>query len=976
MNILRDLRWSVVTALLCPLGLAAIGCSSDGATPRAPDGGEHGDASAHPDGGAPYAGDAHVPEAFEEALPSSDALPNRRHDDVVAGYENLPDTQRHARVGDRVYTLARNTGLTIVSAADPMQLTSLGHYRHLTGAPYELDVRGDVAIVLQNELAQHVEVASGLSGWVKTGKLLMLDVKDPGAIQLLAQADVPGQIVFTHFTADTLYIVSKQDGLCWGCVADEPGYSVFSFDLRPAERAKQRAALHFAQPLAAVAHSERRLYIASPDGDTTSIQVVDISAADGALTRGARLSAPSGIDSATLIDERDDVLRVVAPTRGDIHTRQPSRVATYRIDSSQALELLGDETLDVSLGEPVRQARFAGQRGYLALASALVVFDVSDPATPKVVGQQALAGTIQSIEPLGERVLVLHYGERLTLSLLNVADPTEIATLSSVDLPPPEVDITGLPLHVSTENNLIFAPGAPRPDVPWSWAWQGGPISGYSHVVAFANDQLSSRGSVWTGSRRPIVRDDQLLGASETELALFELQTSPSLSSRFAVSRNLVKAAHVGEDRVLRANRDVGLDTTNALELTSLGQLEDFQTADTTLPSRVLTGMDGGGLANMSVRGDRIFGERSHWDEPTSSWGSMVIAMDAADLSMPTVGRTAWGEQDWDTHLPAYWQITQDPYLWRDTFALKLEWEITDEPRRHHTRARVIDLRDISAPSATAVELPDSNDFYQEAVVSGAVLLASRRETRAAGARGAIFAQRVDLSDPSAPETRAALAVPGVVLHYDAQHQRALTLQTVSVQADDLSDAACDKRFVTREPGACNGYTQHIHLVDLSGAEARIADSFALGEHEWVAAVSGSDEAVFVAVGRRGYFVPGSAEVTCDGACKEREPVELLSLRGFGDGDELEVGRLSLAAAAEGGAGGAWGVVGLRAFGQRVLLLRDGCYAAVVDAADARAPKLVQVTPVRGPVKEVDIRGDSALLTFAHWGVQALDLTP
>jgi hypothetical protein len=98
----------------------------------------------------------------------------------------------------------------------------------------------------------------------------------------------------------------------------------------------------------------------------------------------------------------------------------------------------------------------------------------------------------------------------------------------------------------------------------------------------------------------------------------------------------------------------------------------------------------------------------------------------------------------------------------------------------------------------------------------------------------------------------------------------------------------------------------------------------------------------------------------------------LLSVSGFGAG-ELQVGRLTLEAAADGGAGGGWGVVGLHAFGKRTLLLRDS-YAAFVDATDVLEPQIIKVEPLRGPVKEIDIRDGKAHLTLDFWGLQSIDL--
>jgi hypothetical protein len=969
--------------------VAANGCESSAAEPE----------PGKP--GKPHEPD--MPASFEVARPSDEATPLRSRDRPGELELILAEAELIQLEGDRLYALSRNTGLAVIDVEDPKRLALIGRYRELSGLPFELQVRAGVAILILTDWAQRVEVAEGRQGWVKTSKVVALDVEDVAAIKPLSGFDVPGSIESAHFTGNTLYTVSRQDVQCWGCDQSGPTFGVVSLDIREPQSIRKLDELRYTDRSGlgswsrAVTVSNQRMYIGRPESDdarsTSLLQVIDISDPNGDLVEGALVKTASRISSRDQLDEYQNVLRVVGRTSGDIHDSVRPRLETFEIVSSREFRRLAEIALELSFNESMRSVHLDGSRGYVTTYSSQHphMFDLSDPAHPKQVGQLDMSGPPLGLKPHGDRLLALEPKSDnetgvLRLALFDVSDLRAPKLLSSVDFNGASTDssqerrLDNL-FQISSENELVFVPGAEPARESGSSSLNDG--LGGLQIVDYSDDRLSSRGSVWSGTKRALVHRGHVLTASENEVAAFDISQPDTLalSSRLVLSRPLIKAARLDDGKVVRMNQRAGLDTEDVLEFASLAQAEDFHEQHSVISLAELGNGEATNFDELHVVGSKLFAEGVYWDEPTFSWGSMVVSVDAAGPASRVVSRATWGAEDWQKYKPGtpYGTIGRSTMFWGTDVAARLEWNSNIKEGEMAMRARVVDLRDSHPLRAVVVPLPSSGTIYPGAVLDGTMFVTSRIEPVEATSDAEVYAQRIDLSDPSAPVVLPAVNVPGLVIHYDQQTERALTLDIQRVVVENISSEACAARFASHEPGDdlvqrdCTGYTQRLHLVDMRDDRARVEDTFELKEHEWVAAVSAGDGVVFVALGSGGYFAPGSGAITeCEGLCSEREPVELLSLSGFGAG-ELRVGRLSLEAAAEGGAGGGWGVVGLQAFGKRVLLQRDS-YAAFVDATDVLRPQITKVEPLRGSVKEIDIREDTALLTMDFWGLQSMDL--
>ena len=132
---------------------------------------------------------------------------------------NVP-TSAAATFGDGLLSLA------VIDAANPSALALLGRYREITGSPFEMYLRGDVAILMFSGWSQYEKGADGSYAYVSTSKVVALDVANPAAIKQLGSFDVPGSISDSRIVGNVLYVVGYEDGYCWRCEQAKPRSSI------------------------------------------------------------------------------------------------------------------------------------------------------------------------------------------------------------------------------------------------------------------------------------------------------------------------------------------------------------------------------------------------------------------------------------------------------------------------------------------------------------------------------------------------------------------------------------------------------------------------------------------------------------------------------------------------------------------------------------------------------------------------------
>jgi hypothetical protein len=454
--------------------------------------------------------------------------------------------------GNRLYALSKFGGLAVVDITNPDQMKLLGRKR-IDGMPFEMYVQNGRAFVMLNEFGRWVQDATSVYGqWVQTSEILAFDVTNPAAIAEVSHFDVPGTIADSRMVGEAAYVVTYENGYCWGCQTT-PATIVTSFNMAGAIAKSDQ--LVFSSPnqnysawQRSVSATNERLYIAGPEwnwspNSTTArsvIQVVDITDPTGKLKKGADVPVAGQINSRWQMDEYAGVLRVVSQFGngwvGPNGTINP-RVQTFTVTSASQITPLGSTELILPMPEQLRSVRFDGVRGYAITAQRtdpLFTIDLSNPALPKQAGELAMPGWIFHMEPRGDRLIGFGYDDtamgqaNLAVSLFDVSDLAAPTMLKRVSFGsgwsqlPEDQDRIHKAVRILDEQGLILVPFASYGR--WNNEKCEGPQSGIQ-LIDFSRDDLGLRGIApqWGMPRRAFVANGRLLAMSDRNVTSFDI---------------------------------------------------------------------------------------------------------------------------------------------------------------------------------------------------------------------------------------------------------------------------------------------------------------------------------------------------------------------------------------------------------------------------------------------------------------------
>jgi hypothetical protein len=813
---------SLARIAFCALLVALAGCGGDG-----------GD------------GDQQPPRSFESDLP--DELRYREPPRDAGGEPAFgPDQADTSRMieeadivqvaNDRLYALSRYGGLHVIDVSAPAQLQWLGSYRGSPSAePFEMYLRDGVAFVLYGSYGRYEQRESGDGYvWVQSSELVVLDASDPSDIERLGSFSVPGAISDSRIVGDVLYLVSYQNGSCWGCTQNEPLTSVVSLDVSDPREVEQVDELMYADDDNAWGWNRRsihvtteRMYVAGieygPNEPTgSSIQVIDISDPSGELTEAAVIDAEGQISSRWQMDEHEGVLRVVSqPPAWDL--QKPPVVQTFRIVSSQEITPLGRAELALPRPEQLQSVRFDAERAYAITfqrTDPLFTIDLSDPGNPVQRGALEIPGFVYHMEPRGERLIGLGFDQgnvegAVTVSLFDVSDLAVPSMLSRVNFGgdwaslPEDQDRIHKAFRVLPELGLILVPHS-----GWSQARCGQNRSGVQLVdYDVTGDALALRGAVPVRgeARRALVHDARLLTMSDERVESYDLadRDQPELLDGVALTRNVARMVPLASGAVARISHDYWSSRSLLLDFVGAGEVENPQPGEGELDLGELVRPSGDQcsayvwLQDAFAMDDRLLlaYRAEQWGSPevkASIAGLLVV--DASDPEQPELlSNVDWGFADeyfwfdgfYDYGLPGTRKAVAST---GDAVAI-LEASYGGGMSRR--RLRVIDLRDPSDPGATVIELPAPGGQGGLLVDGDTVIASHYEETEDGVAR--FYLDRFDLSDPSDPVQLPPINVPGTVLWADFGLGRALTADLVRQPPERIAHDECFERYATYE---------------------------------------------------------------------------------------------------------------------------------------------------------------------------------
>jgi len=908
--------------------------------------------------------------------------------------------------GDRVYALSAYGGLVVVDAANPDQgLPVLGRYR-MHAQPFEMYVDGGQVFVMTNDYGSYdYDEASGGYTWHSSSRLLALDTSDPARIVSRGEFELPGTIQDSRRVGDALYLVTFEDGWCWGCEENQPRTVVTSLDVSNPAQVQQVDQLVFADQTEdewdwsgprSVSSTDERMYIGGIEYDDwesahSIIDVVDISDPGGALVRGTSVEVAGQIQSRWQMDEHEGALRVISQPwawRSDA----PPTIETFSVASASEIEPLASVAMTLPRPETLQSVRFDGPRAYAITfeqTDPLFAIDLADPAAPQQRGELEIPGFVYHMEPRGDRLLALGYDQSnpdgsINVSLFDVADLDQPALLS-------RVAFGGDWASFAEDQNRIHKAFTILDDlglvlVPFSgWDYSGvegedaewacGLYNSGTQLVDWTEDTLVRRGVAPSNgqSRRALVHRDRLLTMSDKSIQAFDIadRDAPTLASQVALAANVNTVAAEG-DIVVRLSQDWATSET-AIEVVAAA---DPETAEP-LGRLVLAEVSDEFECNRSWPVDLFV--HDGWAylvrETYDSNGSRMV-LDTIDVHEPAAPTWIGAidlpfQRGWGGYYYGFGSQSQERSVVLHDQALVFTTNepvyAGDEYVGTNARLEVVDLSAPDAPvHAGSLERPQGLSHGDLQVQDDTLISWHIRAVEGDVSKVRFYFDRFDVSSPAAPSASPAVNVPGQAIAYDADRGRVVVVgfDVETITATDEECWAHPQQWGWGSDGSgCTIAHRPLHLLSLASDGATLLDSLDVeGEEGRLSNVVSSGGRVFAMISEGGYYglVEGDG-----GTGAVQLPTDELAVVTGQDADTLqEAARVPLSQ------GGGWSWMA-GAAGANALFISDRGLG-FVDASEPAEPRVTVVPTYGWGCYQPRIVGEMVYCPMYEYGLQAV----
>jgi hypothetical protein len=908
--------------------------------------------------------------------------------------------------GDRVYALSAYGGLVVVDAANPDQgLPVLGRYR-MHAQPFEMYVEGGQVFVMTSDYGTYdYDEASGGYTWHSSSRLLALDVSDPARIVSRGEFEMPGTIQDSRRVGDVLYLVTFEDGWCWGCEENQPRTVVTSLDVSNPAQVQQVDQVVFADQdddewdwsgPRSVSSTDERMYIGGIEYDDwesahSIIDVVDISDPGGIMTQGASVEVAGQIQSRWQMDEYEGALRVISQPWA-WSSDAPPTIETFSVASASDITPLASVAMTLPRPETLQSVRFDGTRAYAITfeqTDPLFTIDLVDPAAPQQRGELEIPGWVYHMEPRGDRLLALGFDQgnadgSINVSLFDVADLDQPTLLS-------RVAFGGDWASFAEDQNRIHKAFTILDDlglvlVPFSgWDWSGvegegaewgcGTYNSGTQLVDWTGDELVRRGVAPSNgqSRRALIHRDRLLTMSDKSIQAFDIadRDAPALASQVALAANVSMVAAEG-DIVVRLSQDWWTNETG-IEVVSAADPEAAEPLGRLLLTEVSDELECNGSwpVDLFVHQGWAYLVRETYDYQTDE---QRLVLDTIDVHEPTA--PAWigsidlpFQRGWGGYYYGFGSQSQERavVLHDDALVFTANEPVYagDEYVGSDARLEVVDLSAPDAPEhAGTIDRPQGLTHGDLQVQGDTLISWHMREVEGDVSKVRFYFDRFDVSSPAHPSASPSVNVPGQAIAYDGDRVVVVGFELESIAVTDEECWAHPQQWGWGPDGnRCTIAHRPLHLLSLADDGATLLDSLDVeGDEGRLSNVVSSDGRVFAMVSEGGYY----GVVADDGGVVDVElPTdELAIVTGQGGNALEEAARVPLSQ------GGGWSWMA-GASGAHALFISDRGLG-FVDASEPAEPQVTVVPTYGWGCYQPRVVGEVVYCPMYEYGLQAV----
>ena len=385
---------------------------------------------------------------------------------------------------------------------------------------------------------------------------------------IVAKLNVDGDIQESRMVGTALYIASqsyrqitlptKPGSTADAAIEWQWGSVVTSFDLSaPASPVKRNSYWYIGYGNVITA-TDKYLLVSYQASDywTSYVEIIDISAADGAMKQLGKLQAAGRVADKFKMNiskglNGEDVLAVISEFWNGWQTpaaQRKSVVQTFSLTDPANPAKLG--YLEVGHGEALYATRFDGDRVYIVTflrIDPLWIVDLKDPSSPKLLGELQVPGWSTYMQPLGDRLVTIGIDNsnswKVAVSLFDVKDPSKPSLLAKV--PMGEESSWSEANH--DEKAFTVLPEAGLIMVPYQ-GWSSNDWASRVQLIDLSNDTLKARGVIehTMQPRRTALFQNRIVSISGRELLMVNAEdrdrptTTASLELSWGANRVFV----------------------------------------------------------------------------------------------------------------------------------------------------------------------------------------------------------------------------------------------------------------------------------------------------------------------------------------------------------------------------------------------------------------------------------------------------
>ncbi|MDP9036515.1 MAG: beta-propeller domain-containing protein [Myxococcota bacterium] len=753
----------------------------------------------------------------------------------------VQETDLYRLDGNRLYYLNAYRGLMVFDVTNVDQPKLLGRSA-IYGSPVQMFVTNGIAVIVVADWYGTMDNGQPFHGSIVRG----LDATDPSNIKVLGEAKLGGWVQDTRIVGNVLYAVSEDygwvygwsggygGGVATGSSTTATGPTVLVSSVSFAGGLIQQIAsksypgyggvfnvtptsIMFAHPVAATQPS-------LPAPAKTALQYLDISDPNGAIVERGTIQVAGSIQGWGADNGRwnlDFADGKVAHVIGCGSTGCGSGYVLATADFTNPDHPTIASELPIASSGWSASARFDSGRMYLSpgagyyyspnsTGTPLQIFDLSNPAAPKLAGQTEIPGSVWLMIPSGKQLFALgqdynstpyYSSSRVSLKYLDVTSatgPSLLGTSSFGD---------GWAWTPAAQTFKAFTK---EPD-PWGTGTGPGlvvlPFSGWSaqsraynngvQLIEYTPTSITTAGAAHTKGwvERGIFANGRILSLSDLSLSVVDYTDplAPTVTAELTLARNVIAAQPTGAMIAQISTDWWGNDNSKSevrvLPITDAAEnLDESAAPSLTLPGTNARVFTNGQLTYIVTAVETPYpcpvynGQPPYAGQPTqcTGWQQQVQVVDLSGgtakprgtLALPIDPNGWYGGWGWGGFYYYDWyeggEIVQ---VGADALAFRRYHPNYSATGQYVSASRDLYVVDLSNPDkpdfASAVITNDPNGWWGNMKVINSTLYTTHYVWPAGNVQNPTvryYLDAIDLSDRKNPKVQASINVPGILV--------------------------------------------------------------------------------------------------------------------------------------------------------------------------------------------------------------------